>query len=315
MLINCLSFDPRIWRDWMAEAPFDGLYNPFIQPQTLIFWLEKSPDLEEVRMIRLQSKKARLAGVLCKSAGIWRACGFDLFDYAPLTFHGNWDDRLIIVSRGLSHLNMLPARIDRIFCSGHGPSRTPRGFGLRTNRSQTFQWSASEEGGIGGRAAMHRQLVSRMERNVGMQVEKVQGTDELAEAFEAWRKFKHEWVLRTCRRYFLSKDREKSILARIVQSSDLPMKAWILRTQDGSIAAVLIGFLNSDKALGYYLTSYNDQFRRFSPSVLLLLEVVQREGVRSIDFMWGEEDYKRRFANSQHTLLTLRLSEGRGGAE
>lgn len=64
---------------------------------------------------------------------------------------------------------------------------------------------------------------------------------------------------------------------------------------DGLLAAMEVGFINNGRFFRY-LAAFDSQFRKCSVARLLLFQIIKRcfeKGIKTFDFMLGEEDYKR----------------------
>lgn len=87
---------------------------------------------------------------------------------------------------------------------------------------------------------------------------------------------------------------------------------WI----DGHLAAAHLG-LRSGAVLHYWIGGYDDQLARYSPGVILAVELAReaaRMGVTQIDLGIGESQFKREFGDrALHTLEGVACAEGPGG--
>ncbi len=80
-------------------------------------------------------------------------------------------------------------------------------------------------------------------------------------------------------------------------------------TKDESLIAAHLGFAHEDTLL-YFVPVTDDKERRFSPGIILLHEIIQHlteQGLSSIDYLRGEEDYKQDWGNVHETRNGLFL--------
>lgn len=92
---------------------------------------------------------------------------------------------------------------------------------------------------------------------------------------------------------------------------DVLVQAGVLRIFvlecNGAVVAISINFVQRGTLMAF-LTSYDDQFERGSPGMLLLMDYVQwsiDQGLTMVDFLCGEEPFKQRFATQQLTLTSV----------
>ena len=306
MQIDCRGFEAETWESWLSETTGRRMMNPFATTGALASWIDRTPEAA-TRIIRVRSPETSWIAAICRCGGVWRGVGHDLFDYFPMVTTGD----PIAWVRSLSEVVNLdgigPARFDRVLFA-IPPARAPYGCHMRLSRARVYVWENGAPGGLSDRDSLRRRLRGRMDRVPGVYVERV-ARSEHAALLSQWRHLKHDWVLRKRKHYFLSKKRKFSILGALINAPDVPSEAWTLRTKEGSIAAVLFGFMDGHR-LGYYLTAYDDQFARYSPSLLLLLEIVALEQIEMVDFMWGEESYKARFSNASRSIVSIHSLHG-----
>lgn len=75
----------------------------------------------------------------------------------------------------------------------------------------------------------------------------------------------------------------------------------------GTIAAVSINFVQRDQMM-VFIPTYDPEFERWSPGTLLIIEYIQwsiDQGLSTVDFLCGGEEYKRRFATEAVTLESM----------
>jgi CelD/BcsL family acetyltransferase involved in cellulose biosynthesis len=78
----------------------------------------------------------------------------------------------------------------------------------------------------------------------------------------------------------------------------------VLRVGETPIAAHF--GLRSGTVWHYWFPSYDTNYQRYSPGILLLLKMIEgapRRGIKSIDFGRGDNDYKLRFANRRIPII------------
>jgi CelD/BcsL family acetyltransferase involved in cellulose biosynthesis len=76
---------------------------------------------------------------------------------------------------------------------------------------------------------------------------------------------------------------------------------------DGMIVAVAINFVQGDTMMAF-VTAYDLDYRTGSPGVILMMDYIKwsiDHGLKAIDFLFGEEDFKRRFATERVSLESM----------
>lgn len=75
----------------------------------------------------------------------------------------------------------------------------------------------------------------------------------------------------------------------------------------GTIVAVSINFVQRRRMMAF-ITTYDPTFERASPGMILMMDYIQwsvDQGLEMVDFMSGDEDFKRRFATGSVTLAAV----------
>lgn len=76
---------------------------------------------------------------------------------------------------------------------------------------------------------------------------------------------------------------------------------------NGAVIAISVNFVQHGTLMAF-LTSYDPDFERGSPGMLLLMDYVQwsiDQGLTVVDFLCGEEPFKQKFATKQLTLTSV----------
>ena len=76
---------------------------------------------------------------------------------------------------------------------------------------------------------------------------------------------------------------------------------------NGTVVAISVNFVQHDTLMAF-LTSYDPEFERGSPGMVLLMDYVQwsiDQGLREVDFLCGSEAFKQKFATRQLTLTSV----------
>jgi CelD/BcsL family acetyltransferase involved in cellulose biosynthesis len=76
---------------------------------------------------------------------------------------------------------------------------------------------------------------------------------------------------------------------------------------DGVIVAASVNFVKGDTMMAF-VTAYDADFHKGSPGVVLMMDYIKwsiDHGARTIDFLFGEEDFKHRFATQTVSLDSM----------
>lgn len=264
--------------------------NPFSTTQTQESWIDTFHEGHQI--VKIKEPGIKFYATKPNNKEQWRLIGYNWFDYAPTPLIGGIDDleRLIEAFRSRK---LLPFRLDRILLKGN-ISNIPKSLHLGIKKeyrlSNTGQPTPKQ-------INKYHQMMRTFQKRTSGSIKRVDPTPEI---LEIWKKQKHAWVIRNNKRFCLSKKREFELFKQITKNG----RAWVAITADGKPAGVLVD-PTQDQILRYYLTSYDPEFSNFSISTMLLLHAWLEAGKDGVDFMWGEEEYKNRFANNSDTLLTL----------
>jgi CelD/BcsL family acetyltransferase involved in cellulose biosynthesis len=81
---------------------------------------------------------------------------------------------------------------------------------------------------------------------------------------------------------------------------------------DGEVAGQMLCFLEGDVCIGFRV-GMADKFRDFSPgkmAIILTMEENRKMGIKVMDFLHGNEDYKVHMTNMQHPLGSAMVYKG-----
>jgi CelD/BcsL family acetyltransferase involved in cellulose biosynthesis len=88
-------------------------------------------------------------------------------------------------------------------------------------------------------------------------------------------------------------------------------KGWLFAADlklEGKMVACRYGFLYDNKIYDYQ-TGFDPRYNKYGVMQALIsyiIELAIKEKVREFDFLAGEDEYKRRFANSHRKVFSLR---------
>lgn len=118
---------------------------------------------------------------------------------------------------------------------------------------------------------------------------------------------KRKWLASSGRQSALYKEGSPALLAL----AQVLVKAGVLRVFvlecDGAVIAVSVNFVQRGTLMAF-LTSYDPDFERGSPGMVLLMDYVQwsiDQGLKMVDFLCGEEPFKQKFATQTVTLTSV----------
>ena len=103
-------------------------------------------------------------------------------------------------------------------------------------------------------------------------------------------------------------DESSTTLASLVEIlAALDMLRIFVLECDGTIVAISINFVQADTMMAF-VTAYDLDYRQGSPGVILMIDYIKwsiDHGLKTIDFLFGAEDFKRRFATESVSLDSM----------
>lgn len=118
---------------------------------------------------------------------------------------------------------------------------------------------------------------------------------------------KRKWLVRNGRVAPLFDEGAPALPALV----DVLARAGVLRLFvlecGGTVVAISVNFIQHGTLMAF-LTTYDPEFERGSPGMVLLMDYVQwsiDQGLREVDFLCGSEAFKRKFATTQLTLTSV----------
>jgi len=118
---------------------------------------------------------------------------------------------------------------------------------------------------------------------------------------------KRKWLLRNERESSLFEEGAPALPALV----QVLVEAGVLRVFvlecDGAVIAISVNFVQRGTLMAF-LTTYDPDFERGSPGMILLMDYVQwsiDQGLSMVDFLCGEEPFKQKFATRTLTLTSV----------
>jgi CelD/BcsL family acetyltransferase involved in cellulose biosynthesis len=162
----------------------------------------------------------------------------------------------------------------------------------------------------------HRRCIRLLEERGTMQVRLIGPDEPLQPIIDRLAVLKRKWLEQTGRSSELFDEGTPALKALV----DVLARAGILHMfvieLDGVIAAISVNFAQRDTMMAW-VTTYDPDFARASPGMVLIFEYVQwsfDHGIRTVDLLCGGEAFKGRLATHTVTLESLigaRTAKGR----
>lgn len=131
--------------------------------------------------------------------------------------------------------------------------------------------------------------------------------EPIAPALARLAELKRKWLVSSGRQSPLYDEGSPALpaLAQVLAKAGV-LRVFVLEC-DGVVIAVSLNFVQGG-ALMAFLTSYDPDFERGSPGMVLLMDYVQwsiDQGLGMVDFLCGEEPFKQKFATQTVTLTSV----------
>lgn len=118
---------------------------------------------------------------------------------------------------------------------------------------------------------------------------------------------KRKWLVRNARESTLFDQGSPALPALVhVLAAAGALHVFVLEC-DGVVIAISVNFVQHNTLMAF-LTSYDPDFERGSPGMVLLMDYVQwsiDQGLAMVDFLCGEEPFKQKFATGSVTLTSV----------
>ncbi len=119
--------------------------------------------------------------------------------------------------------------------------------------------------------------------------------------------FKRKWLAGNGRESSLFDDNAPALPALVeVLATAGVLRIFVLEC-NGAVIAISVNFVQHGTLMAF-LTSYDPDFERGSPGMVLLMDYVQwsiEHGLTTVDFLCGEEPFKQKFATRSLTLTSV----------
>ena len=118
---------------------------------------------------------------------------------------------------------------------------------------------------------------------------------------------KRKWLVHNARESALFDEGSPALLALVqVLAAAGVLRIFVLE-YDGAVIAISVNFVQRGTLMAF-LTTYDPDFERGSPGMVLLMDYVQwsiDQGLSMVDFLCGEEPFKQKFATRSVTLTSV----------
>lgn len=127
--------------------------------------------------------------------------------------------------------------------------------------------------------------------------------------------FKRQWVISHKLQSALFNDDNAALQAFVKVLADAGLLRLFVLECGGVIVAGSINFVQYNKMM-VYLPSYDQAYERASPGVILMLDYITSSfdnGIKEIDFLCGNEEYKQKLASTKvelHSFMSTRTPIG-----
>lgn len=118
---------------------------------------------------------------------------------------------------------------------------------------------------------------------------------------------KRKWLTRNDRASTLFDEGAPALPALVQVLAEAGVLRIFVLECDGAVIAVSVNFVQRGTLMAF-LTSYDPDFERGSPGMVLLMDYVQwsiSQGLTMVDFLCGEEPFKQKFATRSVTLTSV----------
>lgn len=118
---------------------------------------------------------------------------------------------------------------------------------------------------------------------------------------------KRKWLTRNDRASTLFDEGAPALPALVQVLAEAGVLRIFVLECDGAVIAISVNFVQRGTLMAF-LTSYDPDFERGSPGMVLLMDYVQwsiSQGLTMVDFLCGEEPFKQKFATRSVTLTSV----------
>ena len=290
------------WQNLLAgNHQFD---SPFFHPH-YVRQLGEFRDRVEVAVLADGSQPVGFLPFERHARGVGRPPGIKLCDFQGVVAAAEtpWTTAELVTGAGLSVLHF-----DHLLSS---PSPLAA-CSLREDLSPFLDLSAGYDEYLAERKRAKSGLISqtlrkrrKLEREVG--AVEFSWHDSADEPWDRLLEWKSAQRARTGTVNILDWSWARDFLNSLRQQQTGPLRGAVSTLRaNGQLLAVHFG-IHTEHVLHYWFPTYDRQFSRYSPGLIILLELAQHCGlqhIRRIDLGKGDEDYKYSFASGTRTVLT-----------
>lgn len=307
MNITFLPWNKDIWEKRVLEIYSEA--NPFICKNLLNTWLQyeiNSSSKKRAFIIDVIANNNRVvfpivtkisgSGLLQSKANIF---GYNLFDFAPIIYNTPFN----ITARIIDEISQkYSIQFNRVL---HSSALDETDYQFRS-KIENEKVALIERANIIN-ASKRRNKLAYLERksidSAGLTVVHVTNRSYISNLIDIWYSQKCVWVKKNKLNYSIDTQKKFQQLKGVGMA--LPNLQGLILKNSSSIAAIVIGGVIGG-TFYYYMTSYDHTYAKHSPSTLLLLKLVfDIPEIHSVDLMWGEETYKKRFASKYNYITSF----------
>jgi len=188
----------------------------------------------------------------------------------------------------------------------------PSSLNTSTDRSYVFPLEGNITSGFGKNTRGRLQVLrNKLEREGRMDFRKVESVEDAERAMNYYlSQHDQHWKHGGSQ---LSTPLNRRLLVELGKTAVRTGKGEISELLiDGEVAGQMLCFLEGDVCIGFRV-GMADKFRDFSPgkmAIILTMEENRKMGIKVMDFLHGNEDYKVHMTNMQHPLGSAMVYKG-----